>query len=272
MEGSLHDVVDGFADRLPAAESDGYVTPSAEEATALAESYAAIVAGDLPTAAATAAPVGYEITRLQDTTSGRRFVLLSEPLDGRTDPTRGWGLFVFAPSASTGTIVEVPHPVADRATEDLGTDLFLAARARALLIAGANRDAVAGGAADVAHRQDSAFEAMHRATLAGGGPVVQIHGFDAQTHADAGDAVVSSGTETPGTDVRRLAEELAAEGFRACVYDGKRCAGLGGTTNVQGSSARDAGVEFIHLELGADVRGDEVTSDRVTQIVARALR
>ncbi len=272
VQDGLTEVIDAWTDRLPGAGSGGYRTPSAEEAAALATAFRTIEEGDLPGAAAIAGPLGYVVTRLQDTTTGRRFVVLSEPLDGSRGPTRGWGLFVLSPSAPSGTIVEVPHPVADRATEDLGTALFLAVHARALLIAGAHRDAGAGGAADVAHRRDSVFEAIHRAASASGGPVVQIHGFDAETHRSSGDAVVSSGTATPGADVRQLAEALEMGGLRVCVYDGRRCAGLGGTTNVQGASARDANVGFIHLELGADVRADDAASDRVVQAIMRAIR
>ncbi len=51
-------------------------------------------------------------------------------------------------------------------------------------------------------------------------------------------------------------------GITACVYDGVNCQGLGGTTNVEGTHARQVGASFIHLELADSVRARRVPARR----------
>lgn len=271
--GSLPALVERFADDIPGPDSGGYEVPAAGDAAAIAQAMKAIQEGRIEDAADLAAPLGYEVVRFEEVPTGRHLILLAEHRESSNEDSRGWGLFVYSPAAASTALIEVPHPVADLASEDVGVRTFLAADAQALLIAGANREADDGGQADVAHRADSVFEAVHRELLGTVPTVLQVHGFDSAAHTRSfGDAVVSSGTAHLTSVADTLAGDLESAGWTVCRYDGKHCRGLGGTTNVQGDSTRALSAEFLHVELGLEPRRDSVTRARVATAIARVLR
>ena len=268
--GKLPTLIERFADQLPGAGSGEYQLPTDDERTLMSAVVTAIQDGRLDDAGLLSEPLGYEVVRYHDDATERDLILLAERRTSDTERSRGWGLFVFSPDSSNTAVVEAPHPVADLSTEDLATRTFLAADARALLIAGANRDAKIDGTADVAHQEDSMFEVIHRLAIEDGGPVVQVHGFDASARS-YGDAVLSSGTDVPGERVESLAADLTSAGYEVCVYDGEQCRELGGTTNVQGSSTEESGADFLHVELSGPLRSDATTRARIAAIIAKAL-
>lgn len=268
--GELPALIEQFADQLPGAGSDEYDAPNDGERALMGAVVEAIQDGRLDEAGLFSAPMGYEVVRYHDDTTGRDLIVLAERRPSDATRSRGWGLFVFSPDSSSTAVVEAPHPVADLSTEDLAVLVFSSADARALLVAGANRDANDDGTADVAHQEDSMFEVVHRSAVQDGGPVVQLHGFDA-TARSYGDAVLSSGTEVPGERIARIATSLTSEGYEVCVYDGTHCSGLGGTTNVQGSSTDEAGEDFVHIELSGEMRADATSRARIAAIIAKEL-
>lgn len=186
------------------------------------------------------------------------------------------GLFLFDPDGE-GLVIEIPHPVADRRTEDFGIELFLATRARVLLVAGAHRDAGGADVADAAHQTGTVFHALHlKATASprqlGALTVLQVHGF-ARATAPELDVIVSNG-RTPTASIRRMAVALALR-YRACQWTPATtgpCAALGGTRNAQGRTLSGAAETFIHLELAPPLRLDPVTRRQVVEAVATALR
>ncbi|EOM76158.1 hypothetical protein [Rhodococcus rhodnii] len=200
--------------------------------------------------------------------SGESFRALVE----RGDPMRGDGLYVVRPPESSPAplVVEAPHPVADLHSEHLAAALFEQTRARALLVAGAHRTA-GDGAGDAAHRADSAFAAVDGALVDAATTVVQVHGFGSGNHDDIGEVVLSSSTPEPSPTVRHLARVLGDHGFTTCVYDGRACAALGATTNVEGAAARAVGADFVHIEVDERIRGDRGIRDAFVRILAEAL-
>ena len=203
--------------------------------------------------------------------AGRPVTVVAED-PGRT--ARGWGVYAARPGAGApaGLVVEVPHPRADRSTEDLGAVVFAAARADALLVAGAHRRA-GNGAADVARDPTSAFSAVDRAVVGPESVVLQLHGFDEATPTGSPDVVLSSGEADPGPVAPRLADALEDAGFEVCLYDGDRCSELAGTRNVQGAHARSVGATFLHLELSRALRQEGAARtrlvDALNQVLAR---
>jgi hypothetical protein len=185
---------------------------------------------------------------------------------------QGLGLYAVREGAGVPPelVIEVPHPRADRLTEDLGPELFAALDAQALFVAGAHRTAD-DGAADVAHEADSTFSAVDRAVVGRGTVVLQVHGFDDSNHDGSDQVVLSSGERTPSPLVRDLDEALEDAGIDTCLYDGERCRELAGSTNVQGAHARAVGATFIHLELATDLREDGAGRKELVEILTEVL-
>lgn len=271
--GDLLTLVRRFVDRIPGTDSEGYHPPGPEERARLSEAFRAVEAGDLSRAAAEAGPLDYSVVRYTDAATGRALVILAEHQRPDGSWPHGWGLFIHSPEASRSLVVEVPHPIFDVNTEIVGTELFRMADASDLLVAGAHREADASGAADVAHRADSMFEAIHEVLARPGAVIVQAHGFeDGGSEGQYGDAVLSSGTSIPGSLTLHVGDALSRAGYRVCVYDGVQCSLLGATTNVQGAFARRVGALFLHMELAPPLREVPSEADRLERTVAAALR
>ena len=261
----LAGVVEEVVDAGPGRDSPAYRAPAPVVAHQLGGAVLALLAGaDDP-----ALPEGTRTVDAVDA-DGRPVRVVAEEIDGGT--ARGWGAYVVRAGAGTppGLVVEVPHPRADRWTEDVGAELFTSLDADALLVAGTHRTA-GGDAADVAHEPASAFAAVDRAVVGPGTVVLQVHGFDESRHEDSAQVVLSSAESTPGPLVADLAEALEDEGVDTCVYDGERCRALAGTTNVQAAHARSVGATFVHLELAREVRRSGPARERVLTTLARVL-
>jgi hypothetical protein len=190
----------------------------------------------------------------------------------RRKPRRGWGLYVHSPRSRSRLIVEVAHPRADINSEKVGVGVFRRANAADLLVAGSHRYAARDRSSDAAHDESGPFAAVHRGALAPGVVVLQPHGFDeGERSAQYGEIVVSSGG-APTSLATSLADRLKADGFSTCLYGPGHCKALGGTTNVEGRSARAAGASFIHLELALRLRRSDAQRARIVSDVANVLR
>lgn len=245
-------LVSGYVATIPTAGSGEYRVPSAEELQAVADAWRALAKGDIDSAARLSAPFGYDA----DERGGIAFLRGSG------------GLFVRAPSG-TAVVVEVPHPVADWETEEIGAELFAEMSAGALLVAGAHRSSADGNRADVAHREDTVFHAVHVAA-SGAGPVLQVHGFSDDTAPF--DVVVSRGA-TPSATTRRVSSALG-QSFRTCLWrpaEIGRCDRLSARSNVQGRQLRRTGGEFVHVELSRSLRDDSASRRRAVMLLASAL-
>ncbi len=258
-------VLDEVAAAAPRGSSE-YTPPTPAEAARLAAAATAL-AHDRPRQAEEEVDgLGYEVRELQ--AAGRRLLALTE----EGPPRRHWGAYVVAPASASDLLVEVPHPVSDLWTPQVGLELFQRAGARALLLAGAHRDAGDGDSADVAHRTDSVFEAVHRALLRESSVVAQVHGFDDERREDPPDVVLSDGTDDPPALLRRARTALADEGLDVCLFrGGPRCRDLAARRNVQGRSARAAGAVFLHVEAAPALRSDAPGRRRLVDALLRGL-
>lgn len=267
--GDLQAYVNAFVAKNPGRNSGTYDVPSFGERAAMADAWRALVAGDLQAAANIAGPLGYSVVRYTDSATGRVARILVERNTAGGTWVHGWGLYAWSAAPGSPLLVEVAHPIADVDTEDIGVVAFRRAGARALFVAGAHRDANADGSADVAHRADTVFDAVHDASLASGLRVLQPHGFADSTLPN--EAVVSRG-DAPTPVTRGVEAALDSALFDACLYDGSTCSELGATTNVQGGSARAGGAEFVHVEVARRVRADATRRDHLATVVADSLR
>lgn len=219
-------------------------TPAAREA--LAEAVLALGRGARDVAESTAAEQAYRVAELGD--GALALVPSALPDD------RGWGMYVVLPGGRA-LAVEVPHPRADLDTERLGAEVAAGARARFLLVAGADRDAE-DGTADVARSQDSVFTAVHAALAGEGVAALQLHGF-AATSLPGVDLVVSPGAAPTSDLARAVAREGERAGLEVCRAWQQQCGQLEGRRNAQGRASREAGAAFVHLEVTRQLRRTE---------------
>lgn len=244
-----------------------YTPPDDEERARLARGVGHLLDGDAREAERLLGPLGLGVTRLTDTASGRRYDEVAATGDGAGAQ---WGRLYLNADAKVRWSVQVPHPVSDRDTEELGVRLLEDTPGGALVLAGAHRRAGRTNAADVAHREDSAFHATVVELQKRGVPGVQLHGF-AESSEDRYDTVLSTGAaqSAPG-EVVALADRLEADGLRVCRGWSARCR-LEGRNNVQGKEALRRHTTFVHIELAPDARGDGRDADEVARSLSDLL-
>ncbi|MBQ0828682.1 hypothetical protein J5Y05_19575 [Streptomyces sp. RG38] len=245
-----------------------YSPPGEDERRRLARGVGSLLDGDAHEAERLLGPIGLGVTRLTDTESGRRYDEIAATGTGASDR---WGRLYLSADSRIRWSAQVPHPVSDRDTEALGVRLLEGTPGGALVLAGAHRLAGGGaGAADVAHREDSAFHGIVVELQKRGVPGIQLHGF-ARSTTDRYDAVLSTGAaqSAPG-EVSALADRMETEGLRVCRGWSARCP-LEGTTNVQSRAAKRQHATFVHLELAPRARGEGRDADGAATAVAGLL-
>lgn len=208
------------------------------------------------------AELGFTSVEDVDEVTGRRYALHTSPAD-----ERAWGAVLVDLSAPVRVAIEVPHPRTDIGTEWIGLDLFRAVPGGIVLIAGAHRRA-AGELADVAHNENSLYQALSVDLARRGVPQVQLHGF-ADLNLPDHDIAVSTGVDRPNALARRVADGLAEAGFDACRAWARKCGRLEGTTNVQAKAAAALDAPFVHVELSNSVRTDEDKRADLVEALAR---
>jgi hypothetical protein len=266
-----------IAEAMPAAGSEGYQPPTAEQLTAWGRLIGAIASGDIAQACEWVQSFPYQIYQFTDLPeNSERYWLIKENLPIRF----GWGVYVFRESGFTPVVIEAPHPIADWYTEIEAVVFFRKVRAKALLVAGAHRCAnaafstcagttVACGdtiepyrVSDVAHETASPFQIAHMALAACGNgvTVVQLHGNGLQACPDI---FISNGSTFPGRIASKLYEAAANRcqiaGYSVDLADGEAgecpftAGGAQAITNGCGLTAPpDACTDFAPRPSGAE--------------------
>ncbi len=246
-----------------------YTPPGDSRREELARGVGHLLDGDAARAERVLTPLGLGVTRLTDTDSGRRYDEIAA-LRPNGEAAR-WGRLYLTADSDVRWNVQVPHPVSDRDTEELGVRLLEDTPSGSLVVAGAHRRAGRTDAADVAHREDSAFHTIVVELQKRGVPGLQLHGF-AESSDRPYEAVVSGGSAQSTTgEASALADRLESEGLRVCRGWSARCP-LEGTTNVQGRSAERRHAAFLHVELAPDARDDGRDADETEEALGDLLR
>jgi hypothetical protein len=261
----------------PMSQSGEYLTPSAAEEDAMADSLLAFTQGDFSGAYGWALDAGYDFCLADDYARWQPQV-----------PEEGGAFIVVRRNTISTWAVGAPHPIQDIGTLGEAQDIFLATGARALVISGTDRcanfppsgcDGITSACgfddepfreSDMAHVVEGHFHRAHE-VLAGAYPTlnfVNIHGMSFEG------ASLSNGTlqnTSPNSLVAQMAGALQAElpgqEVSTCnSYPGAnvrilRC----GTQNTQGRyingvanacnvDTNTASGRFIHLEQSPEVR------------------
>ena len=254
---------------LPGEGSNGYVDPRPSEAALMLRAVELALADALDEAAALLEALNYDLVVFRDTGFGGSHLMLRERLPYRS----GWGLFLVSRSPSREVTVEVPHPLWDTYTPELGIEAYLGLGARHFLMAGAHRYANGprSPVSDMARNPGSLFQRLHESLTGADGHVLQFHGFNRQNHPDYPDVVLSNGSGQPHPELLRLGSAIQARGPTAGVFDGQRWSKLGATVNPQGRYTRQIGGRFYHLELRHVLRKDPDHRASVLEAVEEGL-
>ena len=260
VTGDLLEQVYQLEDFMPLAKSGNYVVPTNEERAAYSKIISSLEAEDLALASELSGGHGYTLLRFLDLGDEKKASYL---LKEGNPVSKGWGLYLLREEITNNIIIEAPHPLSDKQTDLIALEIYRALDARALLIAGAHRDANENGKADVAHSTKSVFQAVHE-TLIGKTPafsgvpvVLQIHGFTAKKRTGYPNVILGFGKTTSAPEIavaKELVNALTVRGLKAdmCVDDSWQ--DLCGKKNVQGASKGQA--IFIHIELDETARAD----------------
>lgn len=267
---SLAELIEQTVDTMPGEGSDAFVDGQAAEVEQAARAIELIRGGAVDPARAILDSLDYDLVETTRSPGQGYWVALEH-----TPCVRCWGTYVINTSdTARNTFVEVPHPLHDLHTAELGVEAFERTNAALLSMAGTHRfangnpvDSCRGIESDMARNRHSLFMAVHR--LAGEGTwALQYHGFaDRDGYPDA---VLSDGSESPPDHLNSLRSELTDRGISAGVFDGTKWTDLGATCNPQGEYSRASSGRFVHLEFRPDVRSDTDTRAETVDAVLAA--
>jgi hypothetical protein len=247
---------------------------------------AALAWGDVNVAARKAAEFDYEVVRFEDVDSDRRYYVLRENLDA-VETLRGWGSYIMNPQARVDALVEVPHPMADVHTPEIGGQVFDQCEARGFLLAGTHREK-----ADVPDLVDSIFHQVHAAWIGPAARVAawQIHGFASSKHPfpRGAQVVASAGDGAVSPEIAALDAVLEERGLASYVFNelpaeaqenqrlnggvaGVTFTSLAAAKNEQGRLSRSLGGSFVHIELEGNVRATAASRSEAGAAIAAVI-
>jgi hypothetical protein len=246
---------------MPGSFTERYRIPSQADDGSFQEIVVDIENNELTQATQSASVYHYELLWLTDPKDSNAE---SYVLQERQPIERGWGLYFFRVLDASDIVVEAPHPIADENTAEVALDLYRVLHAKALLVAGAHRNANSDGSADPTHAQESIFQTVHTALFKLGEesahPAIflQIHGYDPETHPKVPHVVIGYNWKNdPQKDLllSKILSALQTNHITVGACQEKNYPGLCGTTNVQRQAT--AGGVFLHMELSPELRRDD---------------
>lgn len=274
IEGSFRNQISILEENMPRSGSEAYIVPNQEEQSDFSRLVSMIQREELAGAVQLAGKHNYSLTYYVD--KGDDYAT-SYLLREQRPIQKGWGLFAFRLDSTSNIIIEAPHPLYDRRTPSVALDIYRVLDARALLIAGAHRNANNDGSADVAHATESIFQSIHQTlsqgmeTTSGKAVILQIHGFHSSKHEGYPQAVIGLGEDVQAATAslaKELGVTLEQQGIRVGLCTDDAWKSLCGRTNGQGVTSQ--GSLFIHLELDEKIRkNDEALIAALAQVLGQ---
>jgi hypothetical protein len=263
IKGSFRNQITILENNMPRAKSEGYLPPSYQQQLDFGDLVSMIMTNDLPHAVDLATQNHYKLNYYVDRSDN---YAVSYLLREQRPIQNGWGLYAFRLNSKSNIIIEAPHPLYDKRTPTVALDIYQALDARALLIAGAQRNANRDGSADVAHATESIFQSVHLAaaqetqSLSGDVIILQIHGFHTSKHNGYPQVVFGLGEEPLPKELaiaEKIKKALSEQGIRSGICAGAESSlqELCAKTNVQGSMTHEGA--FIHIELDEKLRKND---------------
>ncbi|MEU1463040.1 hypothetical protein ABZ467_20580 [Streptomyces sp. NPDC005727] len=247
-----------------------FLPPGRADREDIAEAIGLLLDGHRDRAERRLAQRDFTVRTLVDRAYGHRYAEVADRTDTAVTP-RGWGRVYVDLEHRPSWSVQVPHPVSDHGTEQLGVRVLRGSPGGVLVIAGAHRKSGSDDSADVAHRRDTVFHAICAELARRGMPGIQLHGFAASS-APGYDVIASTGAGSEGRqEGRELADRLRGRDFRVCRAWVRSCP-LEGRTNLQGRVADAEDVSFLHVEFSPEVRAGGRATARAAGAVAGITR
>lgn len=261
IEGSFRNQINLLEENMPRAKSEAYVVPTNQEQADFAKLVSLIINDELASSPDLLNKNNYRLNYYVD--RGDDYAV-SYLLREKRPIQKGWGLYAFRVDSTSNIIIEAPHPLYDRRTPSIALDVYRALDARALLIAGAHRNANGDGSADVAHAPASIFHSVHESLsqelhpTAGNMIILQIHGFHTTKHEGYPQAVLGFGQNTAlaeTTLARELEAALTKQNIKVGLCLEAAWRQLCGRNNGQGAASN--GAIFFHIELDERIRKND---------------
>jgi hypothetical protein len=267
-------------------ESRLYQSPSTNELNQFKMLANAFISYNWQEASDRANLVGYELVQFFDLPTKQVFYGLRE-----NQSQRGWGSYFLNPNYRVNALIEAPHIIFDRFSEEIAAQVFLLSSARGFLLAGAHRNANGLNTADVCNPINSIFQTVHQVWVDTGIKTWQIHGFELANQlkfpADT-EAVLSNGRGEVTSEIKNLSQVLRQAGLQAHVYNtlppssplnqevngevsGQIFSPLGAGQNVQGIYSALQARAFIHVELDKWLRSKKTERERVAKLIANSI-
>ncbi|HWN42641.1 MAG TPA: SdrD B-like domain-containing protein [Thermoanaerobaculia bacterium] len=294
IEGNFVEWTQKTIDGNHPAGSEGYVDLDGTDAEDFRTAVQAFLAENWATADSLADTVGYEVVVFLD--KPNNIVADSQIYYGlipQADNGEGRGFYFVRPRAGVlrRLVIQAPHAVEDERTGVLGSEIFRASGARALMLTGADRcasdilsyctgstDCGDHTVADGAHSVNTFFHIFHEE--AGGEHadtrVLQLHGFfadegepefsvsDGRTADNASDSYLPNAfykdlhdrmlAVNPGLTRDGASCNKAGHGDFQCGTESVQSREFNGSPNACDDNATSANGRFIHLEMSNDLR------------------
>lgn len=248
---------DWVQDLAAASTERHYVLPTAAEVERAQALFLRLMRGERGATLGKAwSELGFDL--ISDATQGLTW------LQEQSTARHGRGFFIFRQGGASA--LQMPHAFKDAMTGQIGVTLFRQGRYSAAAWNTVPRDFVVDGRridADMAHLDDSYFIAFARAFAQRHpqGRVYQLHGFEQESRrsgAARGAAVIlSDGTRTPASTLRRLADCIAGQARASVLTYPEDVRELGATTNTVAAALRREGFAgFVHVEMSHRFRSN----------------
>lgn len=259
---SLESLVQDRKESMPGRDSEAYIQPGDDDLQRFENAFEYLKSGDNGSALNEVDRYRYNISILNLEDFSDPLIVLYEELP----ISRGWGTYIYNPGYVHNSAIQVPHPLFDMDTPEMGVKLFKALQSRWLILAGTHRYANEGGEADMAHNEKAVFQTAHKMSQAEWVP--QLHGFNDQNpvYDDYPEIIISNGTTTPHEVQFNLQQSLQDRSFTVGVYNEENqndLSRLAATQNVQGRYSRNFDDKFIHLEFANPLRTQSDLTDQV---------
>jgi len=267
--GSIHNLLKTVFWNIPDSVTNAFVVPNIQELADFQEAFLNIASHNYNAVPSLINQYGYHFYKFDHLTTGESgtFYILRE----NVPVARGWGTYIFHPSARNDMTIESPHPIWDNDSWIVASKAFIKLDAEWFFMAGTHRyaneymlvnDTIPS---DMAHVTQSVFHTGHKTI--GSEKVLQIHGF-AKTGIKVNypDVVISNGSSQPNDILFVQKTNTIAEGFTAGLYrsgDPDEVGSLGATQNEQGKWSRPNGKLFVHIESDTPLRSVEENRNKL---------
>jgi hypothetical protein len=249
---------------IPGQGTNAFVIPSDQEISACKKVFLDLQSKNYSNIQTDVAQFGYSFYKFVDQASTDTLLILVE----NQPVQRGWGTLIFNPWSDNSMMIEIPHPIWDTNTWEVGIRAFIALNAQWFMMAGTHRYANADSSSDMAHVTQSIFHTVHINIATD--RAMQIHGFSKSSYAGYPDVVMSNGTKYPPAEIFTMQTSYQRKGFSVGVYSlatSSSLGKLGATTNAQGQWSNRNGKIFIHIEHDYPLRNEPVKIAQVVQAI-----